>query len=67
MPLDRASVPAAKRAAGERAEAREARCDRGQATSSSSRSTKIYPTPKGPLTVVDGFDLEHRNAASSSR
>ena len=26
--------------------------------SSSPRLTKVYPTPKGPLTVVDGFDLK---------
>lgn len=25
-----------------------------------SRVTKIYPTPKGPLTVVDGFDMQVR-------
>ena len=28
---------------------------------------KIYPTPKGPLTVVEDFDLKIDSAANSSR
>ncbi|WP_319413659.1 ABC transporter ATP-binding protein [uncultured Cohaesibacter sp.] len=35
-----------------------ARSDREQGYLDFSQLTKIYPTPKGPLTVVDGFDLK---------